>query len=202
MSYAARFSGLGGLTFFAAFFAALVITPSPSQAHQLSPPYLWFNMFAPPAAVYAITENRTASYFSSIQSATLDYNNNTDLHVDGPVGPGGGGNIVFLQANYGNTGWNMLANPFSGPDACADFAGNLTGICNTTTRKADFAYIYANDNYGPVPGPEFAMRHETGHVFGLAHTGCGTWSVMMVYACGTVPGFLTSHDISDINSWY
>lgn len=191
----------GLLVFLASFVLGLGLGGNVSQAHDLG--WRFLNIQPPGVALYLLLENRTSSYSSAIGSAAIDYHNNTDLNVDS-CGYGCGGNVVYLQANYGATGWYALAYPFSGGVGCVDWYGNPSGYCNTTNHKVDFAYVYSNDAYGVFSDSQarYTMRHELGHVIGLAHTSCSVDSVMKELACLSVPTYLTGHDISDINAWY
>lgn len=152
---------------------------------------------------YAIVENRTVYYGSYVSSAGINYNNNTDLHVDSCPDNGNCGRIVYLQGNYGATGWPAGTVAYDGLNPCVSWPSlSPNGNCDAGSRKADFAYVYANDYYGSWPYPDWIARHEMGHAFGLAHPSCSTWSVMMTGLCGSGPNSLTTHDISDINGWY
>lgn len=142
----------------------------------------------------AIVENRTASYGTDIGGAAYAYNNSTDLSVS----VGGSGNIMFIQGNYGATGWDARAEPFNQYNQPCWLNSN----CNKTDRKAHYAYIYFNDHYGAFSMPKYGARHEMGHVFGLGHVGC-TWSIMADGGCrSSVPEYLQLDDINAISSWH
>jgi len=147
--------------------------------------------------VSIITENRTSDFGSYLGSANADYNSNTDLTVYRCADNGYCGNLIHLQANYGNTNWAAKADPYSDGNACA-----TSGYCNTTDHRVDFAYVYWNNYYMPISEQNHIMRHEMGHVFGLTHTPCGISSVMWGSCPSPWPQSLTDHDISDINSYY
>lgn len=172
-----------------------------AQAHFAANGWFWTNQQNPP---YALLENRTSSYGFAVSSAGIDYNNNTDLHVDQCADNGQCGNIVVLQGNYGATGWSAFAHVYRGLSECNTYPDGLfTGNCNRTDRRADFGYVYFNDFEGPFPEPQWGARHEIGHVFGMIHTTCTEDSVMRPGVCyPNVPSTLTLHDIDDINRNY
>ena len=88
--------------------------------------------------------------------------------------------------------------------ACSSIStGLLNGICNTTDKKAKIGYVYLNEAhyYTYINNHTRTLyRHETGHIFGLGHVGCATPSIMNEGDCPK--SALTTHDTSDLNSWY
>lgn len=176
-------------------FGVGLATPQLASAHDIGWRWDYFGG-------YTIIEDRTTSYGYFVEMTGIDYNNNTDLHVDG-CETTGCGRTVFLQGDWGETGWHAGAVPYDNGNPCVDWPYlNSTGNCDSFFRKADFAYIYINTNYGTLPYPDWILRHEMGHPFGLAHTACSVSSVMRPAACLTGPSSLTTHDISDINGMY
>jgi hypothetical protein len=151
-----------------------------------------------------LLENRTTNFVAEVIGMRVDYNN-TDLTVTQCADNGQCGRVVALEGNWGNTGWFSFAHVFKDLNECAAFPyGNVTGNCDWWFRKANWAYIYMNNYYGVQSSAmaQFLLRHEFGHVVGLAHSGCGIWSVMRTNDCGSGPAQLQSHDIGDINSYY
>ena len=147
----------------------------------------------------------TTNYGSYISSAVSDYNDNTDLSMT--LITNSCTLISYTQGDYGATPWIAVAVPQNSPTRpCIDISdGDVTGDCNKTTRKASSATIYFNDYYGVLPASHrnFAMRHEMGHVFGLAHVSCSTSSVMKESTdCSSLPSTLRTHEKNLINSWY
>lgn len=145
------------------------------------------------------------NYGAEVTSARVDYDINTDMTVAQCADNGQCGRIVVLQGNWGATGWKAYAHPFNNLTECVTYPGTTSnGNCDWWFRRANFGYVYMNDNYG-IYSSAFAnllVRHEIGHIFGLAHVPCTTWSVMVTEDCGSGPGQLTTHDINDINSYY
>lgn len=95
--------------------------------------------------------------------------------------------------------WNGANNCFSWTDPVT------TGYCNTTTNKADYGRVYLNAAYASFidSHADFIMKHEAGHILGMAHGPCDEVSVMKVYSCGgTFWGTLQTHDVNTMNSWY
>lgn len=139
------------------------------------------------------------NYSSQVVSASSDYDYNTDLTIDYSGTCTDYCHIIFNQANYGTGTSIARADP-------RDSAGRecALGYCNTTTNKADHGYVWLNTAYYPLANPDFVMRHELGHHFGLAHVECSPASVMKTYTACTSPWYaeLQPHDISDINYWY
>jgi hypothetical protein len=147
----------------------------------------------------------TRNYGFEISSAVANYNDSTDLTMT-YIGHACT-TITYTQGDYGVTPWIAItiARNSSG-DPCADFSnGFMTGNCNKTNKKAAAATIYFNDHYALSASSSFSVRHEMGHVFGMAHvTGCTPLSVMKVPGeCSEpFPPLLTTADINLINSWY
>lgn len=142
-------------------------------------------------------ENVNLTWSASVTSAAFDYNNNTDLHVDGPCGSSCG-NIRYVQGNYGATGWDGGTIVYTDGTSCVDWPTlTLNGNCNSTNHKADFAYIYFNTYYNPGAYPTYLAKHELGHVFGLDHN-----TVASVMSNNSTYTSLQAHDISDLNGMY
>lgn len=144
------------------------------------------------------------TYASTIQSAMSDYTFWTKLSLADP-GCADFCNIVFNQASW-PYGWQRYADAYNSiGDACAQWPnGYVTGLCNNFqfSKKADHGYVYLNTNYFPYGNPNWIMRHELGHHFGLAHVECTTASVMQDTPCSPPYTQLQPHDISDINALY
>lgn len=157
------------LTIFAIVFSiTLVAAQSTSALHQQGWKY-W--------RAYAYVENRTVSYDTMVSHAVSDFSNSTDLTV---YKVPQNGDIVYIQGNYGSTGWDGGAQPFSANNQCFSWPALIpTGYCNKTDHKVDFGYLYINDYYGSYNMPEYGMRHEMGHVWGISHESCGNYSGIM-----------------------
>jgi hypothetical protein len=185
------------LMIFALAFGITFAIAQPVTAHDWG-----FRFYSTSANV----ENRTSSYGTAVQHAVNNYDANTDLTVRLATPSV----IIYLQGNWGNTWWDAGTVPYSRSRPCVSWPSlTLTGTCDKTNNKADFAYIYFNDYKGAFNMPEYGTRHEMGHVFGQSHAFClqppgdNTWSVMREGGCRpNVPTSLTAHDIADFNSWY
>ncbi len=114
------------------------------------------------------------------------------------------GNVIHYDGYYGPTEPPAWADVLSESEPCFDNDHVLNGYCNETNHKSDFSYIYYNTEYSYSNDLIFAYitRHEMGHVWGLRHPACSVVSVMKDGTCGTVYGYLTTHDISDMNAKY
>ena len=146
------------------------------------------------------------SYSSYVASAVQDYNLNTHMQAT-YQGENCNSEVIYVEGNYGATGWtgnSVSVNSANQP--CSWFTNTqLTGYCNTTNHKAFGATIFLNDYYPSFTNPNFEMRHELGHVFGMAHkTDCTVASVMHPFTgyCTYSPTSLQTYDISLMNSWY
>ena len=146
-------------------------------------------------------DDRTASYATQISNAVDDFDDNTDMNWS-DAEPA---EIIYLEGNWGATGWIAGARPYTDGVVCATWPNlDLTGDCDDDENKADFAYIYLNTHYQEKLNEEIenAVRHEPGHVLGMGHTLCGADSVMEHGWCNNPPESLTSHDKDHINDWY
>ena len=172
----------------------LVVAASPAAGHDLG--YRWSSSTA------QVYQGSTA-YETAIRSAAANYDSFTDLTVSYTSYPGNINAIFFFQENTG-PGFLAAAVAYSNGRACSDKSTTaLTGYCNTSDRKANYGEVYLNTYYTSEINTKtnWLMRHEMGHVFGMAHGLCNEGSVMQ-NNCGTLYGSLTGHDINTINSWY
>lgn len=150
----------------------------------------------------AYVENRGTSYDSAIKNAVSDYSNNTDLTV---YKVASNGDIVYIEGNYGNTGWDGGSQPLSASNQCFSWpALQPTGYCNKTNHKVDFGYLYINTYYDAYEQPQYGMRHEMGHVWGISHESCGsTRGIMEEGQCRpNVVETLNSHDRFELRFLY
>lgn len=151
--------------------------------------------------------NSGTPYGSEIESASDDYNDNTDLDVRWCVSPCNE-NIVHASKNLG-AGIIAGADSFSNGKQC-----NTSQIdCNETTNRVTSGFVAWNTTYKPKPNtsPGYVALHEMGHIFGLAHAPCattgpgiesGVTSVMGVSCPYAGPSTLQPHDKADINDKY
>ncbi len=154
----------------------------------------------------AIVENRNTSFGTAISSAVTEYNN-TDLTVSYSAS---GSNILYYQADYGNVGWLGNAQPEAnnnGWKLCYDWNGNWTGSCDTFWHRATHAWIYLNTNGNQLGGnatlATTVVKHELGHVWGLAHVPCSVWSIMEGGPCfPSMPSTIQNDEITWINNNY
>ena len=146
-------------------------------------------------------DDRTSSYATQVSDAVDDFNDNTDMTWT-EAEPA---EIIYLEGNWGYTGWvgaqqakSDTVNCFTWPDIY------LTGYCDDDENKADFSYIYLNTQYQDALDEkiENIVRHEPGHVLGMAHTNCTSSSVMKRSICTNYFEILRSHDIYHINDWH
>lgn len=149
-----------------------------------------------------ITVESRIAQSAQVHSAADDYDDNTDLDVDRCSPNSNCGNVIHYSANYGTSDAQAWADMYSRSVKCTNSEHELNGHCNLTNRKADFAYaIYNTAHSLSGDAYHYVARHEMGHIWGLAHTPCGTKSVMR-YNCNSYYGYLTHHDRVDINAKY
>ena len=177
------------------FSALVAATASVAYAHEFSTPLRFHS-----TSVNA--DDRTASYGSEVSAAIQDYDDNTDMTWTDTNDPAV---IIYLEGNWGATGWYAGQQALSDSVPCFSWPSlSLTGDCDTAQNKSDFSYIYLNTHYQTDldDAIEFVVRHEPGHVMGMAHTSCGTNSVMKYGWCTNKPSTLQTHDKNHINDWY
>lgn len=143
--------------------------------------------------------DQNTNYDTAEWNGYWDYNSNTDLVMSWCTWQCTA-NIINYEGDYGATGWTGKADPYSHGVECIQ----NPGYCNETDHQVDFAYILWNSYYGPYDssGANYIARDEMGHVFGLAHVPCSTYSIMNTGCTTGLPTTLQSHDISDINAKY
>ncbi len=169
-------------------------------AHNIG--WKWNTTFTP-----RVTNSGTP-YGSQIESASNDYDDNTNLEVRWCVSPCNE-NLVHKQ-KYLGVGIVAGADSFSNGKQC-----NTSQIdCNETTNRVNSAMVVWNTASGPHSNSyaNYVARHEMGHVLGLAHAPCqaaGDWgtgngymSVMAVLYLYDGPETLQPHDITDIDNKY
>lgn len=145
------------------------------------------------------------SWGSQVQSAADDYNW-TALNVSySTTYSSGPGSIQFYQSNYGASGWIARAQGWNavGSQCSSDDGLSLTGNCNRTDKKANYGAVYLDlaDQAFIDAHPNFVVRHEAGHILGMAHGPCSEDSVM-VPNCGTLRATLSTHDKNNMNANY
>lgn len=187
---------------FGLVFALTLLTGRAIQAHDLGYRYevgsnVWLS-------------NINTNYSNAIGQTIADYDINTDLTVTSFQTCQTYG-ICFRQDDRG-TGFPLARaiarRSLSGTTTyCANLSnGALTGQCNTTTSKANGGTIYLNINASVRDfldgNAVFVMKHETGHIFGMAHGDCNEVSVMVPGGCTLYYNALQAHDKNTINSWY
>jgi hypothetical protein len=184
-------------SFVAAFAVALSIVPT-MYAHDNGYKYYSSSVTFRP---------NSTNWKSQIQSAASDYDS-TDLTVTYSTNSGSGyGNINYYQSNYGATGWIARAQGWNYyNEKCAlDDGSGLTGKCNRTEmrRKAHYGAVYLDlaDQSFIDAHPNFVIRHEAGHILGMAHGPCDEDTVM-VPNCGTLRATLSTHDRTNMNNNY
>ena len=149
-------------------------------------------------------QNINTSYGSAICRAAANYDG-TDLTAPCVSNWSSNEVINYYQGTYGS-GYDMgWAVPYYDSQPCVTAGGKtITGNCNTTTHKANFAEVFFNLTYqnGINLNSDWLPRHESGHVLGLAHGGCSEVSIMRIFSCSSLYSTLQTHDIATMNSWY
>lgn len=168
-----------------------------TDAHEQPSPYRWYSTTSK-------HQNINSSWGWAVNESASAYNA-TDLTSTTTVGATGDGIIYYQKLDLGAGGLVAVAIPYNiNNQACASLSGMLNGNCNTTTNKAKIGYVYFNEpTYTSYinNNTRAVYRHETGHIFGLAHPpDCSIPSVMQVGNCPSA--VLTVHDTNDINGWY
>ena len=145
-------------------------------------------------------DDRTANYGTEISETVDDYHDNTDMAWSDSEPA----EIIYLEGNYGATGWIGGQQALSQTVPCFSWPSlALTGDCDDGQNKPDFSYIFLNTYYQDDLNTyiETIVRHEPGHVLGMAHTSCSTLAVMRLL-CSTNLIDLGPHDKDHINDWY
>jgi len=198
-------------SFVVAFLVTFVVG-SVARAYEFSPPFKWEW-----DETDIVVEDRGYEYQSEIIGATVDYGDD-DTDIDTTYSTSGS-NIIHLLGDYEGENIVAFADPMSHSTPCFDEDHYLTGDCDTSDNRVDFAYIYWNTGADPQGYPDFEYpwtsevaqyisRHEMGHVFGFAHPpptpGCSVQTVMLTpeMGCSTFYIQLTSHDNTNINNKY
>ena len=176
---------------------ALVLPVAVVSAHNYPTSYKW-------DTGDTITVESRIPQSTYVHSAADDYDDNTDLAVNRCSPDSECGNVIHYDGYYGPTEPPAWADVLSESEPCFDNDHDLNGYCNETNHKSDFSYIYYNTEYSYSNNAIYAViaRHEMGHVWGLRHPACSVVSVMRDGICGTLYGYLTTHDISDMNAKY
>lgn len=151
-------------------------------------------------------QNFTADYGAAVTAAKNDYNA-TDLVATQVSTYSGIYVINYYENNYGNSFAIGRTQAWSGgANNCFSSAGGITGYCNTTNKRANFAEVYLNSYYKAYidTNTNFVVKHETGHAMGLSHPStCNTEiTVMALTGCSVRPSYLTPHDVNYLNSNY
>lgn len=144
------------------------------------------------------------AYWNEIYDARDDYDDNTDLTVSSNSSIVQDVTVAWLEGDFG-TDFYARAKPKSDGTACTN-NGQITGYCNTTNHLVDYAQILVNTNSAMIGFVEdhaqTIMRHEFGHVVGMAHGSCSETSIMRSGGCSEFLTSLATHDISFVNSNY
>jgi hypothetical protein len=203
MSTGLRFK-MGGLTYkiivFLAAFSTTTLLPLIARSHDHGWRYFQSSIKF---------QNQGTRFATAIQNAALGYDS-TDLLASYVSGYSGSGVINYYEASRGASFPVAAAVPWSGSStACATLSSTgsvSTGLCNTTTKKVTHGQVYLNSDYGSIISAhaDHIMKHEAGHILGMAHGPCGEVSVMIPSSqgCGTAYGTLQTHDITLMNNWY
>jgi len=146
---------------------------------------------------YATIQSNASDYVQYPLNTRDDYHNNTDMtmYIDTD-----NADIEVVIVSGVSFGGRAIAHSAYGP--CAYYSsGQLTGNCNTSDKKAAAGTVYIKSGAFPPEQRDWVIRHEIGHIFGMAHDGSGSChSVMDEDYC--VVSALQSFDISLMNSWY
>lgn len=112
------------------------------------------------------------------------------------------GEIRIRESNFGPTGWHGAANMYFVSQSGAT-TGCYDAPSDCTARSVDSGYVRINTHYASRPSNEYLVRHELGHVFGLAHQLCSEAnSVMYVPSCGGLPTVLQQDEKDWIDANY
>lgn len=187
-----------GAAVFVTTFAFALLMAAPASAHEYTVPFRWYRS-------NANFTNLGSVWGAEIRSAAEDYNA-TDLTITYiPSGNPCSSACIYYQSL--DIGAELLARarPYYNGDPCFDASSILRpGVCNTTDRRPNLAYIDFNSRYSVemASRANFVARHEAGHVFGMNGAfNCGDVTVMNETSCGQYSR-LQSHDIGHINAWY
>ena len=175
---------------------AIMLPVGLAFAHDFSLPFKW-------DTDVTITVESRIPQSAHVHSAADDYDDNTDLTVKRCSPDSECGNVIHYDGYYGPSEPVAWASPYSYSVKCTNDEHELTGYCNETNHKVDFAYIYYNTHYTYDDLLVAVLaRHEMGHVWGLNHTPCSVASVMKPGTCQNQYGNLQQHDKNDVNAKY
>lgn len=149
-------------------------------------------------------------YGSDVQWVTGDWDSRTDLGMSYCGQDQNCGNVIHYDAYYGDSEPPAWADPHWQSTPCFNEYHQITGDCNTTNHKVDWAVVYYNtyhsEDWDETEEVQYTANHEMAHSFGLAHNNCSTASILHpgIYRfCGQpYYYYLQTHDINDVNNKY
>lgn len=182
---------------------ALWIQSRAASAHTGDLGWIWVSTSY---ADHGVDDDTTTLFQTEVAAAISDWDSSTSL----PTHASSTGDIQILQVTAGLSGYYARAYVYSGIYDC------VTGGCNKTNAKADWAVIRLNsqqfggdwDSAGSqLYQKQSTIVHEFGHVYGLSHASCGDSAVMSSSGCWQ-PYFqppnngLVVHDLTHVDDLY
>jgi predicted Zn-dependent protease len=174
--------------------AALIAPSNRAGATHGDLGWIWYSNSSSDQKVHDDT-NSSDGFSSAVSAAVSDWYNNT-VTFPNVVSPGTSAQMHYYSGNYGDSGWLGGTSVYSGATLCGSVSG-VTGNCNKTTVKADYAVFSLNNYYwNPWPGPtgtetyhkQRTAAHELGHALGLSHrdpncSDSGVSALMKISGC-------------------